>query len=69
MSLQIEDLSKSQLLLLDTGEILIYVILIIMLLIWVIKKNVRKMTIISRCILVFIIVHILIDKFFQGPTP
>jgi hypothetical protein len=69
MGLQMEDLSKSQILMLDAGKIIINVILFIMLLIWIIKNNVRKMTICSICILVFIIVEFfLIDAFFQVTT-
>jgi len=67
MSLQMQDLSKAQILMLDACEIIINLTMVIILVFWAIKNNIRKMAISSICILTFIIVEFLIDRFFQNP--
>jgi len=69
MSLQMEDLTKPQILIMDACYIIINLTMVVILVFWVIKNNVRKMTISSVSILVFAIVEILIDVFFRSQTP
>ena len=67
MALQMLDLSKSQLIILRAIEITINFILFGILVYLANKNNVRKMTIISFCIVIILFGELLMDEYFRYP--
>ena len=64
ISFQIFNLSDSQIYLLDSIEILIDMVLLVVLTIWIIKKNIKNVTIISISIWAVAIFYFFVERLF-----